>query len=76
MQTPEPIEVRNTVLILRPFYVTGKVGVVCGREPHSDGESSIHWLIQVDSDEENILLSLRHNEFEIITPKLESDFAR
>ncbi|MBD2732263.1 hypothetical protein H6G96_40030 [Nostoc sp. FACHB-892] len=71
MQTPDPVEVGDTVLILRPFYVTGKVGVVCGREPHSDGESSIRWLIQVDSDEENILVSLRRNEFEVITPKLE-----
>ncbi|WP_257797971.1 hypothetical protein [Nostoc edaphicum] len=28
-------------------------------------------LILVDSDEENILVSLRRNEFEVITPKLE-----
>nr|WP_242063476.1 hypothetical protein [Nostoc sp. FACHB-892] len=53
------------------FYVTGKVGVVCGQEPHSEGQSSIHWLIQVDSDQENILVSLKRNEFEVITPKLE-----
>lgn len=71
MQTPDPVEVGDTVLILRPFYVTGKVGVVCGQEPHSDGQSSILWLIQVDSDEENILVSLGRNEFEVITPKLE-----
>ncbi|MHC5770519.1 MAG: hypothetical protein ACYTXI_34045 [Nostoc sp.] len=71
MQTPDPAQVGDTVLILRPFYVTGKVGLVCGREPDSDGQSSTRWLIQVDSDEENILLSLRHNEFEVITPKLE-----
>ncbi|MEH1829396.1 MAG: hypothetical protein V7L22_29340 [Nostoc sp.] len=71
MQTPDPPEVGDTVLILRPFYVTGKIGVVCGREPDSDGQSSICWLIQVDSDEENILLSLRRNEFDVITPELE-----
>ncbi|MBD2535760.1 hypothetical protein H6G97_42965 [Nostoc flagelliforme FACHB-838] len=71
MQTPDPAQIGDTVLILNPFYVTGKVGVVCGREPHSDGESSIRWLIQVDSDQENILVSLRRNEFEVITPKLE-----
>jgi hypothetical protein len=71
LQTPDPAQVRDTVLILRPFYVTGKVGLVCGREPDSDSQSSIRWLIQVDSDEENILLSLRRNEFEVITPKLE-----
>ncbi|MCC5655347.1 hypothetical protein LC609_37575 [Nostoc sp. XA013] len=71
MQTPDPPEVGDTVLILRPFYVTGKVGVVCSREPDSDGQLSTRWLIQVDSDEENILVSLRRNEFEVIIPKLE-----
>jgi hypothetical protein len=71
LQTPNPAQVGDTVLILRPLYVTGKVGVFCGREPDSDSQSSIRWLIQVDSDEENILVSLRRNEFEVITPKLE-----
>ncbi|MDZ8023839.1 MAG: hypothetical protein RMX35_20095 [Nostoc sp. DcaGUA01] len=70
MQIPHSVQVGDKVLILRPFYVTGKVGVVCGRESHSDGQSSTRWLIQVDSDEENIIVSLRRNEFEVITPEL------
>lgn len=71
MQTPDPVKVGDKVLILRPFYVTGKVGVVCGRESHSDGQSSSRWLIQVEDDEENIVVSLTRNEFEVITSELE-----
>jgi hypothetical protein len=59
------------VLILRHFYVAGKVGVVCGRESHSDGQASNRWLIQVEEDEENIIVSLTVNEFEVISPELE-----
>lgn len=58
------------MLILRPFYVAGKVGVVRGRESHSDSQASNRWLIQVE-DEENIVVSLKSNEFEVISPELE-----
>ncbi|MFW9263670.1 hypothetical protein [Nostoc sp. CALU 546] len=59
------------MLILRHFYVAGKVGVVCDRESHPDDQASNRWLIQVDSDEENIIVSLTVNEFEVISPELE-----
>lgn len=56
------------MLILRPAYVAGKVGVVCGRESGSDGQPSNRWLIQVDSDTENIVVSLTWNEFQLMPP--------
>ncbi len=59
------------MLILRHFYVAGKVGVVCGRESHPDDQPGNRWLIQVDSDRENIVVSLTVNEFEVISPELE-----
>jgi hypothetical protein len=59
------------VLILRHFYVAGKVGVVCGREFHWDDQAGNRWLIQVDSDKENIVVSLTVNEFEVISSELE-----
>jgi hypothetical protein len=71
LHTPDPIQVGDKVLILRPFYVTGKVGVVCGQESRSDGQSSTHWLIQVEEDEENIVVSLNPNEFLLISLELE-----
>ncbi|MBD2731099.1 hypothetical protein H6G96_33490 [Nostoc sp. FACHB-892] len=71
MAYPNPVQVGDRVLILRHSYVAGKVGIVCGRESHSDGQASKRWLIQVDSDEENIIVSLTVNEFEVISPELE-----
>ncbi|AUB35071.1 hypothetical protein COO91_00925 [Nostoc flagelliforme CCNUN1] len=41
MHTPKPVQVGDKVLILRPFYVTGKVGVVCGREPRSGAQLNL-----------------------------------
>lgn len=64
MHTPDPVQVGDRVLILRPFYVAGKVGVVCGRESRSDGQATNRWLIQVDV--ENIVVSLKRHEFEVI----------
>ncbi|MDF5723803.1 MAG: hypothetical protein PUP91_25740 [Rhizonema sp. PD37] len=54
----------DKVLILRPAYVAGKVGEVCGKEILSSGEPSDRWLIQVDS--ENILVSLYLREFQAL----------
>ncbi|MBD0263476.1 MAG: hypothetical protein ICV78_12355 [Tolypothrix sp. Co-bin9] len=71
MAYPNPVQVGDRVLILRHFYVAGKVGVVCGRESHWDGQVGNRWLIQVDSDEEDIIVSLTVNEFEVISPELE-----
>ncbi|RCJ40932.1 hypothetical protein A6770_36960 [Nostoc minutum NIES-26] len=71
MHTPDPVQVGDRVLILRPAYVAGKVGVVCGRESRSDAQPSTRWLIQVESDTENIVVSLLRNEFEVISPELE-----
>lgn len=51
----------DRVLILRPFYVTGKVGVICERE---SGQPQ-RWLIKVDGDE-NIVVSLLANEFQAL----------
>ncbi len=51
----------DRVLILRPFYVTGKVGVICERE---SGQPQ-RWLIKVDGDE-NIVVSLLAKEFQAL----------
>ncbi|MFH7026026.1 MAG: hypothetical protein ACHBN1_11615 [Heteroscytonema crispum UTEX LB 1556] len=76
MHTPENVQVGDKVLILRPAYVAGKIGVVCGREVVSGGQPSNRWLIQVDCDNfsdnfsdnisENIVVSLTKNEFQVI----------
>ncbi len=52
------------MLILHPPYVAGKIGVVCAQEILSDGQPSGRWLIQIDS--ENIIVSLSVNEFQVI----------
>ncbi|MDZ8188982.1 MAG: hypothetical protein RMX96_29530 [Nostoc sp. ChiSLP02] len=69
MRSPDPVQVGDRVLILRPFYVAGKVGVVCGRESPSDGQPTSRWLIEVDV--ENIVVSLKRQEFEVINPPSE-----
>jgi hypothetical protein len=66
LQIPKSIQVGNKVLILRPAYVAGKVGVVCSRESLLEGQASNRWLIQVDSD--NMLVSLTPQEFQVISP--------
>ncbi len=57
-------KVGDKVLILRPAYVAGKVGVILDREMLSGATFSGRWLIQVDS--ENIVVSLTPNEFEVV----------
>ena len=61
-------KVGDKVLILRPAYVAGKVGVICGRELLSSGQSSVRWLIRVDSenDSESMVVSLTPKEFEVL----------
>jgi hypothetical protein len=66
LQIPKSIQVGNKVLILRPAYVAGKVGVVCSRESLLEGQANNRWLIQVDSD--NMLVSLTPQEFQVISP--------
>jgi hypothetical protein len=74
LHTPENVQVGDKVLILRPGYVAGKVGIVCGREVLSGGQPSNRWLIQVDLDNifddisENIVVSLTPREFQVIRP--------
>lgn len=64
MQIPKSIQVGNKVLILRPAYVAGKVGVVYSQELLLDGQTSNRWLVKVDPD--NILVSLNPQDFQVI----------
>lgn len=66
LHIPKSIQVGDKVLILRPAYVAGKVGVVCGRESLADGQSTNRWLIQVEM--ENIVVSLNSQEFQVLNP--------
>ena len=47
---------------MRPFYVTGKVGVICGIE----SAQCLRWIIKVDGDE-NIVVSLSALEFQALS---------
>ncbi len=67
LQKSKGIQVRDKVLILRPIYVAGKYGVVCGRESKSNNQESQRWLIQVENvDSSNIVVSLILGEFILI----------
>jgi hypothetical protein len=55
-------------LILRPAYVAGKIGVICGQEVLSEAETRARWLIRVDED---IIVSLAPKEFHVITDDFE-----
>ncbi|MFS0518715.1 hypothetical protein ACEYW6_29020 [Nostoc sp. UIC 10607] len=67
LQNSKCIQVRDKVLILRPTYVAGKYGVICGRESNSNNQASQRWLIQVeDVDSSNIIVSLILGEFILI----------
>ena len=61
LQSSETIKVGDTVLILHPEYVVGRIGLVCGKEEFTDKEAIARWLIQVDS--ENIIVLLTADEF-------------
>jgi hypothetical protein len=58
--------VTQKVLVLRPAYVAGKVGVVCGEELLANGRSTGRWLIQVDYTSEPIIVSLPYDEFQVL----------
>ncbi|MCC5638126.1 hypothetical protein LC593_20270 [Nostoc sp. CHAB 5844] len=66
MHNPDPVQVGDHVLIFRPAYVTGKIGVVCRRESNLDTQGRNRWLIQVDLDTETIIVSLTSNDFQVI----------
>ena len=61
MQISKNFQLGDRVLILRPFYVTGKMGVICDRE---NGQPA-RWVIKVDGDE-NIVVSLSEKEFQAL----------
>ncbi|GAB1540636.1 hypothetical protein NUACC21_33050 [Scytonema sp. NUACC21] len=63
-------KVGDKVLILRPAYVAGKVGVICEREVLSEGNLSGRWLVRVDS--EDVVVSLTPNEFELAKDNFEN----
>ncbi|HIK06784.1 MAG TPA: hypothetical protein IGS40_19170 [Trichormus sp. M33_DOE_039] len=64
MHIPKTIQIGDKVLILRPAYVAGKFGVICGRESLADGQSNNRWLIQAEV--ENIVVSLTPQDFQVI----------
>jgi hypothetical protein len=64
LYTSKNIQVGNKVLILRPAYVIGKVGVVCGVESNSRNQTSKRWIIQIES--ENMMVSLTPDEFQVL----------
>ncbi|NMG10872.1 hypothetical protein [Brasilonema sp. UFV-L1] len=57
-------KVGDKVLILRPAYVAGKVGVICDQEMLFCGHLSGRWLIRLDS--EDIVVSLTPKEFKVV----------
>lgn len=61
-------KVGNKVLILRPAYVAGKIGIIVNREILSGNKFDNRWLIQVDI--EKIVVSLTPKEFEKIVVSL------
>jgi hypothetical protein len=60
----ECIQIGAKVRILQPDYVAERTGVVISPEELPDGQRTGRWIIQVD--DENILLSLVPEEFEVI----------
>lgn len=61
------MQVGDKVLILRPAYVMGKVGVVCGLESNTKNQTSKRWIIQIES--ENMMVSLTPDEFQVLSPE-------
>ncbi len=66
-------KIGNKVLILRPAYVAGKVGEICGKEGSSSDRTQERWLIRVDAENgaESIVVSLSPKEFEVIKDDFE-----
>lgn len=67
LHTSKSTQVGDRVLILCPAYVAGKVGVVCGVESNSVSQTSKRWIIQIES--ENMMVSLTLNEFQTLSPE-------
>lgn len=67
LQSSETIQVGDTVLILYPEYVAGRIGLVYGQEDINPRKLP-RWLIQVDS--ENMVISLTADEFQIISQNI------
>jgi hypothetical protein len=66
----EHIQVGVRVLILRPCYVAGKYGVVCGQESKLDSQAKQRWLIEVENaDSSVIIVSLILGEFTLVNPE-------
>jgi hypothetical protein len=57
----------DKVLIISPVYVSGKSGIVCGKEVLSNEEPSGRWLVEIAS--ERLVLSLNVNDFRILKNK-------
>ncbi len=80
LQNSKHIQVGDRAVILRPTYVAGKYGIVCGRESNSNNPANQRWLIQVeDVDSSDILVSLIVGEFILINsestkPTFKPDF--
>jgi hypothetical protein len=68
LYTSNSVQIGDKVLILRPAYVIGKVGVVCGMESNSQTQASKRWIIEIES--ENMVVSLTSEEFQRFSPGL------
>ncbi len=66
MYNPKNVQVGDRVLILLPAYLAGIIGVVSAPEVLSDERENQRWLIEVLDIEENIVVSLAANEFQVL----------
>jgi hypothetical protein len=64
LSNSERFQIGDSVEILQPDYLTGKIGIVYGQEELIDGQFTGRWLIQIPS--ENTLVSLNPDEFRLI----------
>jgi hypothetical protein len=66
LYNPKNVQVGDRVLILLPAYLAGIIGVVSAPEVLSDERENQRWLIEVSDFEENIVVSLAPNEFQVL----------
>jgi hypothetical protein len=64
LNTSYPPQAGDKVLIISPVYVSGKSGIVCGKEVLSNEKPSGRWLVEITS--ESLVLSLNANDFKIL----------
>ncbi|KAF3890562.1 hypothetical protein DA73_0400037750 [Tolypothrix bouteillei VB521301] len=59
-------KIGDKVLILRPAYVAGKIGEICGQEASGDGTPE-RWLIRIEDENatQSLVVSLFPKEFEV-----------